>query len=237
MKTNQSLIPIILVMAFTGCATRPLRPGTATIKSTAPNTGAQFASELKQPENPAQSAAQNFERTTEVELPLPVGTKIQETVVTRDEQKPEAAPVVQEKTILLTAPTVQTTRTVEKAGTTIGAAQKDTARELGAKLASLKGIVWVGVVMFLFGIASVAYPPLRAIIGSVTTSVAIIVGGIALMILPTLVVGNELLILGGVAVAVGGWFLAHRHGQLKGFVDANKNGVDDRAQLTPPGQN
>jgi hypothetical protein len=32
----------------------------------------------------------------------------------------------------------------EKTGTVIGAAQKDTARELGAKLASLKGIVWVG---------------------------------------------------------------------------------------------
>ncbi len=32
---------------------------------------------------------------------------------------------------------------------------------------------------------------------------------------------NELLILGGVAVAVGGWFLAHRHGQLRGMVAAS----------------
>ncbi len=47
------------------------------------------------------------------------------------------------------------------------------------------------------------------------------------MVLPTLVVGNELLILCGVGVAVGGWFVAHRHGQLRGLVDANKNGVDD----------
>jgi len=31
------------------------------------------------------------------------------------------------------------------ARTELGAAQKDTARELGAKLSSLKGIVWVGV--------------------------------------------------------------------------------------------
>jgi hypothetical protein len=38
------------------------------------------------------------------------------------------------------------------------------------------------------------------------------------MILPSLVVGNEILILGGVALAVGGWFLAHRHGQLRGMV-------------------
>jgi hypothetical protein len=133
---------------------------------------------------------------------------------------------------VLSAPALQTTRTVEKAGTTIGAAQKDTAREFGAKLASLKGIVWVGVLMFVFGIATLVYPPLRAIVGSVTTSLAITAGGIALMILPTLVVGNELLILAGVSLAVGGWFLAHRHGQLRGLVDANKNGIDDRFEAT-----
>jgi hypothetical protein len=97
----------------------------------------------------------------------------------------------------------------------------------------LKGIVWVGVLMFLFGIATLAYPPLRAIVGSVTTSVAIIAGGLALMVLPTLIVGNELLILGGVAALVGGWFFAHRYGRLRGFVDANQNGVDDRLELRP----
>src|ERR1035438_10137468 len=43
----------------------------------------------------------------------------------------------------------------------------------------------------------------------------------ALMVLPTLVVGNELLILGVVVLAVGGWFLAHRHGQLRGMVAAS----------------
>lgn len=59
-------------------------------------------------------------------------------------------------------------------------------------------------------------------LGSVTTSVSILVGGIALMILPSLIVGNELLILGGVGAAVGVWFFAHRHGQLRGLVDAAK---------------
>ena len=52
------------------------------------------------------------------------------------------------------------------------------------------------------------------------------------MVLPTMIVGNELLILGGVAVLVGGWFLAHRYGRLRGFVDANRNGVDDREEAT-----
>jgi uncharacterized membrane protein YccC len=106
------------------------------------------------------------------------------------------------------------------AATELGAAQHDTARELGAKLSSLKGIVWVGVGLFVFGLASLVYPPLKVIIGSVTTSAALMLGGVALMVLPSLVVGNELLILGGVGVAVGGWFLAHRHGQLRGIVAA-----------------
>jgi hypothetical protein len=130
--------------------------------------------------------------------------------------------LVSERTIVLAEPAAQKMRVTEKAGTVVGAAQKDTAREFGAKLASLKGVVWIGVGLFIFGLVSLFYPPLRAIIGSVTTSLAITAGGVALMILPSLVVGNELLILGGVAVAVGGWFLAHRHGQLRGTVNANK---------------
>ena len=108
-----------------------------------------------------------------------------------------------------------------RARTELGAAQKDTARELGAKLASLKGIVWVGVGLFVFGLASLVWPPLKVIVGSVTTSAALMLGGVVLMVLPSMVVGNELLILGVVGIAVGGWFLAHRHGQLRGQVAAS----------------
>jgi uncharacterized membrane protein YccC len=103
----------------------------------------------------------------------------------------------------------------------LGAAQKDTARELGAKLSSLKGIVWVGVGLFVFGLASLVWPPLKIIIGSVTTSAALMLGGLALMVLPSLIVGNELLILGFVVLAVGAWFLAHRHGHLRAMVASN----------------
>ena len=110
-----------------------------------------------------------------------------------------------------------------RARTELGAAQKDTAREIGAKLASLKGIVWVGVGLFVFGLASLVYPPLKVIVGSVTTSAALMLGGVALMVLPSMIVGNELLILGIVGIAVGGWFLAHRHGELRGKVAASSN--------------
>lgn len=107
---------------------------------------------------------------------------------------------------------VKVTETVE---TVIGAAQKDVAREMAAKLGSLKGIVWIGVLVFLFGAASAVYPPLKVIVGgSLTTSVVIAAAGLALIVLPTLIVGNEILIL---CVALGGaglYFFAHRHASV-----------------------
>jgi hypothetical protein len=217
----KQLIIVGLALMLVGCTSmRPLKPGKAAIRSNVSTNGVrEFVSEMKQPENPAQSAAQNFERTTETELPLAAGSRVTETV-TAPPAVAGQPPVVTEKTVVLAQPAVQKTRTTEKAGTVIGAAQKDTARELGAKLASLKGIVWIGVALFVFGLVSLFYPPLKAIMGSVTTSIALTAGGVALMVLPSLIVGNELLILGGVVLAVGAWFLAHRHGQLRGLLDA-----------------
>ena len=211
------IIGPLLCCFVIGCgAIRPLKPGNSSIQSGIGTNGLpQFRSELQQPENPAQAAAQNFERVTEIELPLPAGTKVTERVEGGDGDS-------REKTIVLSEPTIQKTRITEKAGTTIGAAQKDAARELGAKLASLKGVVWVGVLLFVFGIASLAWPPLKAIVGSVTTSAAIILGGLALMVLPSVLVGNETLILGGVVMGVAAWFLAHRHGRLRGVLEATK---------------
>ena len=227
---------IFLAAILVGCGTpKPLKPGVSRIQSNVATNGArEFVADLKQPENPAQSATQNFERTTETELPIPAQSKLQEVIVTPAAQ-PGEQPVKQEKTVLLSAPTVQKTRVVEKAGTVIGAAQKDTAREFGAKLASLKGVVWVGVGLFLFGLASLFYPPLRAIIGSVTTTLAMVAGGVALMVLPSLIVGNELLILGVVALGVGGWFFAHRHGQLQGALNAQSAGGDKPSTDKPSG--
>jgi hypothetical protein len=106
--------------------------------------------------------------------------------------------------------------TEEKLDTKIGSAQKDTAREMGAKLASLKGVVWVGIALFVFGAASLVWPPLKAIVGSTTTSLVASAAGIALIMLPSLIVGHELLILCiGVGAVLAYWF-AHRHGELRG---------------------
>lgn len=106
--------------------------------------------------------------------------------------------------------------TEEKLNTKIGASQKDTAREMAAKLSSLKGVVWVGILLFIFGAASLAWPPLKVIVGSATTSLIACAAGVALIMLPSLIVGHELLILILGVIAVVGYWFAHRHGELRG---------------------
>src|SRR5713226_3602864 len=99
-----------------------------------------FQAEMKQSENPKTGSSQAYERTTETEV------------------IPTNAP----------AGTILRSKSTEKSVTTVGASQKDEGRTIAAKLASLKFLVWVGMVVFLFGVASAFYPPLKLIVGSIT---------------------------------------------------------------------
>lgn len=219
-RTCQFLKTAILmatVLALAGCALPPLKGGRAV---TVNKAASGIEQSVVQSDNPAQVSRQNQETVRTRTYTVPTGSRL------------EGGAKTNATAVVVSAPMFVVEREETRAKTELGAAQKDTAREIGAKLASLKGIVWVGVALFVFGLASIFYPPLKLLIGSVTTSAAIAIGGLALMVLPTLIVGNELLIIGGVGVAVGGWFLAHRHGRLRGFVDANKDGVDDRLEGT-----
>ncbi len=217
--------PVVAVMLaavlFSGCAIAPLKGGKATTSKSTQG----IEQSVVQGDNPAAASRQDQETVRTKSYTVPAGSRMVETRIATDGA---GAPVTNSQVLLVSAPMAVTEHEATRATTELGAAQKDTARELSAKLASLKGIVWVGVVVFLFGLATLFYPPLKLLIGSVTTSVAVIVGGLALMVLPTLIVGNELLIMGGVGVGVGGWFFAHRHGQLRGLVDASKNVVETK---------
>lgn len=227
-KMFEWLEVLILLLAaaalLCGCGTvKPLRGGKATMISKP--TGA-IEQSVVQSDNPAAVTRQDQERVRTRSYTVPAGSRLEETKVTATETGPAVTNI---QVVVVSAPMPVVEREETRAKTELGAAQKDTAREIGAKLSSLKGIVWVGVLLFLFGLASMFYPPLKVLVGSVTTSAAILAGGIALMILPTLIVGNELLILAGVASAVGLWFLAHRHGQLRGLVEAGKGDGDPPA--------
>ena len=215
-KLAAAVAVLLAAVLFSGCTIAPLKGGKATTSKSTQG----IEQSVVQGDNPAAASRQDQETVRTKSYTVPVGSRMVETHVTADTG---GALVTNASALLLSAPMFVTEREETRASSELGAAQKDTARELSAKLASLKGIVWVGVVVFLFGLASMFYPPLQLIIGSVTTSLMITAGGVALMILPSLVVGNELLILAGVATAIGLWFLAHRHGQLRGLVDASNN--------------
>lgn len=102
-------------------------------------------------------------------------------------------------------------------------------------MAAFGPIMWVGVCVFLFGVAAMVWPPAKIIVGgSKTTAVWLILAGITLMVLPTLFVGNEKHILLACAAVVAIWFFAHHHGEMKGKLrileDSNKNGIDDNVE-------
>ena len=205
----------LAVVAACGCAgPRPLKGGKAV---TTHKPAGVIEQTLVQGENPSQATKQDQESVKVRTYTVPAGSRMEES---RVETAPSGVALTNVEAVVVSAPMPVVEREETHARTELGAAQKDTARELGAKLSSLKGIVWVGVGLFVLGLASLVYPPLKVIIGSVTTSAALMLGGVALMVLPTLVVGNELLILGVVGVVVGAWFLAHRHGRLRGLVAA-----------------
>jgi hypothetical protein len=222
-------VGFVLALFATGCVSRPLKGGKAvTIRKT---TG-QVEQTLMQGENPPQATKQSQETVKVRTYTVPAGSRIDQsqspaapaqpsTINSQPINLPPPSTPQPSTAFLLSAPMPVVEREETRAGTELGAAQKDTARELGAKLSSLKGIVWAGVGLFIFGLASLVYPPLKVVVASVTTSAALMLGGVALMFLPSLIVGNELMILGAVAIAVGGWFPAHRHGQLSGIVAAS----------------
>ncbi len=136
-------------------------------------------------------------------------------------------------TITLASNAVYKTIATDKVNTTAGAAQKNSFQDIAAKLSSLKWLTYVGVVLFLFGVATAVYPPLKLIVGgSMTTSAAIAGAGLALTFLPVLVVGHELLILGVALGGVGLYWFAHRHGTLKGELTAVKDALTTKTDTT-----
>jgi hypothetical protein len=209
-------LPTLGIITLTSCAGRPLKGGKAL---TSRSAGGAVQQSLSQGDNPAQASRQEQETVLVRTYTVPTGARLEDLSTNLH-------------ALVLNAPMPVIEREETRAKTELGAAQKDNSREFVAKLSGLRGITWVGLAIFLLGLASLAWPPLRVLVGSVTTSAAILLGGLALMILPTLIVGNELLILGAVTLVIGAWFLAHRHGQLRGLLSSNSSSVPNLP--TPP---
>ena len=105
-----------------------------------------------QSDNPAQASHQDQETVRTRTYTLPSVSRLEESRVTANDA---GAVVTNVQTIVVSAPMPVVEREETRAKTELGAAQKATARELGAKLSSLKGMVWLSVALFLFGLASI----------------------------------------------------------------------------------
>lgn len=188
MKTR--ILFLVSVLLFAGCSTfKPQRGGNA---GSDLKTGSTSLS-VNQPDNPAGKAEQEASREETRETPTSLPTAQTTTVThpdgTKTETRVEFSSAVAKETIS------QSTKAV------VGPAQKDTARELAAKLASMRPIQYAGVACLLFAAAGLFYAPLRIVLGGGKQfPIAIGVLGAALVVAPQLIAGNETLILVGSAV-------------------------------------
>lgn len=201
----------VLMLMLTGCGlmgtVKPQKGGTAatTLGGAAP-TVATFS----QPENPGTPATQQLTRdeTRQQVVPVPVA-RVTET------PQPDGTVV---KVTEQYAPQILTSTTKEQSRTEVGAAQKDNARETAAKLAAMRPVQFAGIAALALACA-MFHPVVRvALGGGKMLQVYVAAAGIILIFGPSLVAGNETLILiGAVVLGAAVWGinrLGHKEGQL-----------------------
>jgi hypothetical protein len=189
-----------------------LKGGSAKIEPVG-NLAADVSLEIDAPDNPSTPSSQvskdvreekfifsqPTERVTETKLADGSVTKFTETIP---------------------AGTVKVTSSTRDVSQQIGAAQKDTSREIAAKLASFKPVQYVGVALLVVA-AAMFHPVVRtAVSGGKETQMATAAVGLVLVFGPTMFVGNERLIL---FAGIGGLFVIYalsRLGYYKGRSDS-----------------
>ncbi|HVY70800.1 MAG TPA: hypothetical protein VHH73_12790 [Verrucomicrobiae bacterium] len=176
---------------------------------------------IQQPENPQQASAQSREVTEELELPIAAGSKVQQ-------RGAEGTDLI----VTMAEPATLKRRHIERAGQSIGAAQKDAAREISARLASMRPVQFAGIVLVLAALA-MFHPAVRLVTASTTLQMVTGVTGMVLIFAPMVVAGHERMLLFAGLALVAVWFFVHRHGRLQGMVDTLGDGRDVSAAPKP----
>jgi hypothetical protein len=229
------IVIVISVLILAGCASNRIKGG----KSTYSNSGGSKI-DVVQSEDPLKPSTFNNKYKKEFTYSIPAGSKIQmESPVTSTDMGTDIdmGTNTQSSIIILSSNMPVKLIVEESMDTGLGASQKNTVQDIAAKLSSMRPVQYVGIALLLFGIASLVYPPLRLIIGSSTTSIVVAATGLGLIVLPLLIIGNEILILlGGLGIAVGYYFV-HRYGKksgenelMKQWIDKNNNGMKDEGE-------
>ncbi len=255
---NVKIILMLFLVAFSGCTTpkpqrggsisagpglleivAPARPAQAEVAI--PSNSSHFATPddigprqgegmpqatLAQPENPNAESGQaiTYERTTEVSIPVEASTTTATTF-------PDGRTVTVTET--LPAGTVKRESVKQGVVQNVSGSWKDTARELGAKLASYRPIQFFGAALILSA-AAMFHPVFRAVVGGgKSTQMAVASVGVLMVFGPSLVVGNEkILIVAGLGFLA--WhYLSSRLAYKEGIVDANNNGIPDDKEGKP----
>ena len=203
---------VALAVLLSGCGmlsgVKPQRGGGASAQLG--GTSAPTAVTIAQPENPSTASSQTVERqeTRQTVVPVPV-VKVTET--------PQLDGSVVRVTEQFSSQVVTST-TKEQTKSEIGAAQKDNAREVSAKLAAMRPVQFAGIAALALAVA-MFHPVVRIALGGGKTLQMYVAGaGLVLIFGPSVVVGNENLLLIGTLVLGGAVWglsrLSHKEGQL-----------------------
>ncbi len=226
----QWALPLLLMVYLLACGCdtiKPLKPGKSAFRSIGGATNS-----LTQPENPAAVSKQNYDRTEEKLSTIPAGTKIEQITET-PQANTNLPPIVVRRIFTLQEPLIESTKTAERNGAEIGAAHEDTAREIGAKLASMRPVRIMGAILLLAALA-MFHPVIKAITMSTTLQMVCGGAGIALMFLPSIIVGHEgIIIAAGILIPCIWWF-AHRHGHMRATVDSIEEEAAKEPEKEPP---
>ena len=217
----QSISVAVCILAACLCSCRyiPTRGGSAAVK---PSSQPALASEvhLKQGDNAATGSEQEIDRTIDQ---------------TREYEPILTAPTAVSSTnssVAYSTPTKYTTHTTERIRTKLGAAQHDSSREISAGIRSMRPVQFAGIALVLAALA-MFWAPVRAVTQSSTLQIFTGAVGLVLIFLPLVISTSPgwfaAATIAGIALPTA-YFFIHRHGQMRGFIDANRNGIDDRKE-------
>lgn len=185
-----------------GCVNGPQKGGRASLPYAAPPlpgnkipTPAEVKSmDIQQPDNPAQPASQSREATNEIAFVIPAGSTVRQVSQSASADKTNTTTME----FVVAAPTPFKQLSGERNQQIIGAAQQDTSRELAAKFSAIRPVQLVGVLIILAG-------GVLAYFGWWTKAAICGVVGIGMIVVASVIPGNELLILtvGGTVLIIG----------------------------------
>jgi len=205
----RTILLIILAIFFAGCESVPPREGGG---GSVVLPGGEI--EMKAPQDPASPSSQKVTTTNILDVPLPPGAVV---TFSNNVYRIELPSIPDHYATY--NPRLRQVR-FYKVEQEVGAAQRDLSKIIAEKAKATRPIVWTGIALIILGLIQV-HPVVFAFFGSSRSFqfFCFLIGTI-LAFSPSLVIGNEKLI---IFIAVGFiaiWWLARRYGEKDGLLRA-----------------